>query len=49
MITEINGRFTCTKCGYQWSAMLGDDEIIAECECGLCETPNENSGTCEPE
>ena len=40
MITEINGRMTCTKCGYEWSAMLGDDEIIYECESGECGSPS---------
>ena len=30
MIREINGQPTCTKCGYQWSAMLGDDEWPGE-------------------
>ena len=32
-IEEINGRWTCTDCGYEWSAMLGDDEIPEVCEC----------------
>lgn len=33
MITEINGRWTCTKCGYEWSAMMGDNEVPTKCEC----------------
>jgi len=33
MIKEINGYFTCTHCEYEWSAMLGDDEIPNKCEC----------------
>tara|TARA_Y100000114_G_scaffold49336_1_gene45036 strand:+ start:490 stop:618 length:129 start_codon:yes stop_codon:yes gene_type:complete len=33
MIKENKGRWTCTKCGYEWSAMLGDDEIPETCEC----------------
>lgn len=33
MIKEINGRYTCTKCGYEWSAMLSDDQIPEKCEC----------------
>lgn len=33
MIKEINGRFTCTTCGYKWSAMLGDNEIPEHCPC----------------
>ena len=33
MSKEINGYFTCTHCGYEWSAMLGDDEIPNKCEC----------------
>ena len=33
MIKEINGYFTCTLCGYEWSAMLGDDEIKDKCIC----------------
>ena len=32
MIKEIDGRFTCTLCDYEWSAMLGD-EIQEKCEC----------------
>jgi len=33
LIKEVNGRFTCTLCGYEWSAMLGDDEIPEICTC----------------
>lgn len=33
MIKEANGRFICTKCGYEWSAMLGDSEIPSKCSC----------------
>jgi len=32
-ILEIDGRFTCSCCGYAWSAMMGDDEIPSHCEC----------------
>ena len=32
-IKEINGRPTCTRCGYEWSAMLGDDEWPDACGC----------------
>jgi len=32
-IKEINGRLTCTRCGYEWSAMLGDDEWPDKCGC----------------
>tara|TARA_B100000965_G_scaffold329166_1_gene292528 strand:+ start:1226 stop:1516 length:291 start_codon:yes stop_codon:yes gene_type:complete len=32
-IKEINGRYTCTECGLEWSACLGDDEIPDECPC----------------
>jgi|TARA_R110002095_G_scaffold127804_1_gene110779 hypothetical protein len=33
MIVEKNGRFTCNICGYEWSAMLSEDEIPETCEC----------------
>jgi hypothetical protein len=33
MITEINGRYTCTNCEYEWSAMSGDTEIPDNCDC----------------
>jgi len=32
-ITEIDGRYTCTACGYEWSATLGDNEIPEICDC----------------
>jgi hypothetical protein len=32
-IEEINGRPTCSRCGYEWSAMAGDNEIPARCQC----------------
>ena len=32
-IQEVAGRYTCTACGYEWSAVLGDDEIPEVCEC----------------
>ena len=34
-IKEINGRWTCTDCGYEWSAMLGDNEIPTKCDGGI--------------
>jgi hypothetical protein len=33
MIKEINGRHTCTLCGYEFSAMMGDNEIPKGCTC----------------
>ena len=33
MIEEINGRWTCTECGYEWSACISDDEVPEICEC----------------
>ena len=33
MIKEIEGRWTCTECGYEWSACMGDNEIPEKCEC----------------
>ena len=33
MIKEINGKYTCTRCGYEWSAMSGDNEIPEHCLC----------------
>jgi len=53
MIKEINGRFTCTECGHEGSAMLGDNEIPETCECesnclpsqsGICITGETNGG-----
>ncbi len=31
----------CSECGYEWSAMLGDDEVPTKCECGGEVTINE--------
>ena len=33
MIHEIKGRYTCSRCGYEWSAMCGDKDIPKKCEC----------------
>jgi hypothetical protein len=33
MIEEINGRWTCTDCGYEWSACISDDAVPEVCEC----------------
>jgi len=33
MIIEIGGRHVCNLCGYEWSAMLGDDEIPTQHHC----------------
>ena len=33
MIKEINGRYTCTICGYEWSACMEDHKVPLECEC----------------
>jgi hypothetical protein len=33
MIIETNGHPVCNICGYEWSAMLGDDEIPTQCNC----------------
>jgi rubredoxin len=33
MLKEINGRWTCTDCGYEWSATAGDNEIPESCNC----------------
>ena len=30
---ERNGRFTCSRCGHELSAMTGDDEVPAQCPC----------------
>jgi hypothetical protein len=35
MIKEINGRWTCTDCGYEWSAMTSDDDVPEVCECQM--------------
>ena len=33
MIKEINGRWACTSCGYEWSGMMGDGDIPKTCSC----------------
>jgi len=30
---QIDGRWKCNACGYEWSACLGDDEVPEYCEC----------------
>jgi len=41
-IKEINGRWTCTECGYQWSGMMADADVPKVCPvcmpklCGRC-------------
>jgi len=35
MIKEINGRWTCTDCGYEWSACISDDAVPEICECQM--------------
>jgi hypothetical protein len=30
---ERYGRFTCSRCGHELSAMTGDDEVPARCGC----------------
>jgi len=32
MIKEINGRWTCPDCDYEWSATAGDNEIPVLCD-----------------
>ena len=32
-IEEINGRWTCTSCDYEWSGVMGDAEVPELCEC----------------
>ena len=32
-IKEINSRYTCTKCGREWSGMVCDSEIPETCDC----------------
>jgi len=34
-IREIDGRYTCIACGYEWSAMMGDDEVPEKCACQI--------------
>lgn len=43
MITEINGRFTCRDCGFEWSAMLGDTETPTTCDCEQKEYNNKKT------
>jgi hypothetical protein len=31
---ESNTRPHCSECGYEWSAMLGENEVPTKCECG---------------
>ena len=33
MIEEKNGRPTCSRCGYEWSAMMGENELPDKCDC----------------
>ena len=33
MIEEVNGRWTCDKCGYEWSACISDDKVPEVCAC----------------
>lgn len=55
MITEVNGRWTCSECGYEWSACISDDQVpeICECEkvtcdaCGLDYSNNEGHSCLE--
>ena len=30
---ERDGRFTCSRCGHELSAMISDDEVPAQCGC----------------
>ncbi len=32
-IEILKGRPVCTRCGNEWSACLGDDEIPKQCDC----------------
>lgn len=32
-IKELDGRYTCTACGYEWAASMGDNEVPAVCPC----------------
>ena len=45
MIKEIDGRWTCSLCGYQWSAMTDERSVPAVCPCEhpLASTPIEMS------
>ena len=31
-LKEVNGRWTCQDCGYEYSGMMGDDEVPEFCE-----------------
>jgi len=31
---EVDGHWTCQDCGYEYSGMIGDDEVPESCE--LC-------------
>jgi len=33
MIEEIEGRWTCLRCGYEWSGCISDDAVPTVCEC----------------
>ena len=44
MIEEINGRWTSTECGYEWSAMLGANEIPNTCSCMEVDDERVNDG-----
>jgi len=33
MIKLINGRWSCTSCGYEWSGMMDDGDIPKTCSC----------------
>ena len=35
MIKEVKGRPTCSLCGYEWSAMMSDDEFPSSCACEI--------------
>ena len=32
-IVLIDGRYTCTECGYEYSAIMGDPNVPTICEC----------------
>jgi hypothetical protein len=34
-ISEVDGRYTCSSCGYEFSGTMGDNEIPVVCECQL--------------
>ena len=31
-LKEVNGRWTCQDCGYEYSGMMGDNEVPEFCE-----------------